>query len=69
MNKITIFLQKHIPNLRVNQDIGSELSYTLYADQVKTFERMFQDLEMNKDNLGILSYGVSLTTMEEVFMR
>lgn len=30
---------------------------------------MLKDLEENKDHLGILNYGISLTTMEEVFMK
>lgn len=33
------------------------------------FELLFAELEMNRDELGIASYGASVTTMEEVFLR
>lgn len=33
------------------------------------FELLFAELEMNKEELGIASYGASVTTMEEVFLR
>lgn len=29
----------------------------------------YEELEQRKDELGIASYGASITTMEEVFMR
>ncbi|KAF6732548.1 ATP-binding cassette sub-family A member 3 [Oryzias melastigma] len=37
--------------------------------QVSRFELLFAELEMNRDELGIASYGASVTTMEEVFLR
>lgn len=49
--------------------MGSELTYLLNEDQSSVFERMFRDLENNSEELGITSYGVSLTTLEEVFMK
>ena len=30
---------------------------------------LFSFLEQNKVNLGIMSFGASVTTMEEVFMK
>lgn len=33
------------------------------------FELLFAELEMNRDELGISSYGASVTTMEEVFLK
>lgn len=38
-------------------------------DQLKNFAKMFEDIDQLKDKLGIQSYGVSITTMEEVFLR
>ncbi|XP_067006390.2 phospholipid-transporting ATPase ABCA3 isoform X2 [Anabrus simplex] len=69
VDAVTGLLQRHIPSITVSQNIGSELSYLLSEDQSALFEKMFHDLEENKRNIGILSYGVSLTTMEEVFMK
>jgi len=30
---------------------------------------MFAEIEKEKESLGILGYGASVTTMEEVFMK
>ncbi|CAG7822963.1 unnamed protein product [Allacma fusca] len=63
------FLQNNIPSVRVKDDVGSELSYFLPADHSGKFSTLFEDLEKQKNDLGILSFGVGNTTMEEVFMR
>ncbi|XP_069685343.1 phospholipid-transporting ATPase ABCA3-like isoform X4 [Periplaneta americana] len=69
VDSVTRLLQEYIPDLVVDQNIGSELSYLLNEDQSSVFEGMLAKLEENKNKLGLLSYGVSLTTMEEVFMK
>ena len=50
-------------------NVGAELSYILPNDKVSAFAAMFTELETKKDELGILGYGASVTTMEEVFMK
>lgn len=54
---------------RVDQNHGAELSYVLPTENVTKFEMLFSDLEMNKEELKISSYGASQTTMDEVFIR
>lgn len=67
--KITQLLKQFIPDLEVYSDVGSELTYLLVDDQVQVFEPMLQQLETESERLGIRSYGISLTTLEEVFMK
>jgi ATP-binding cassette subfamily A (ABC1) protein 3 len=67
--KITNLLRKHIPNIQVHGNVGSELTYLLVENQSSVFEEMLQDLEQESEALGIRSYGISLTTLEEVFMK
>ena len=38
-------------------------------DDKPRFEALFVDLEENMTSLGVNSFGVSVTTMEEVFIR
>ena len=33
------------------------------------FEEMFTELDENREELKVSSYGASITTMEEVFIR
>ncbi|GJQ88078.1 hypothetical protein Trydic_g13091 [Trypoxylus dichotomus] len=69
VNGVTNILKAHIPNIKVETNIGSELSYILAENQSSVFEKMLRDLENGSRSLGINSYGISLTTMEEVFMK
>ena len=50
-------------------NVGAELSYILPDDKVSAFPAMFAELEESKDQLGILGFGASVTTMEEVFIK
>jgi hypothetical protein len=38
-------------------------------DEVKLFPELFEMMDKDKDMLRINSYGISITTMEEVFLR
>ncbi|XP_076054127.1 phospholipid-transporting ATPase ABCA3-like [Oratosquilla oratoria] len=66
---ITELLQQDIPNAELDQNVGAELTYLLPNTDVSKFEKVFSQIEENKEKLKISSYGVSLTTMEEVFLR
>jgi ATP-binding cassette subfamily A (ABC1) protein 3 len=66
---ITNLLRKHIPHVQVQAQAGSELTYQLSESDSNKFEEMLSDLEKNINQLGVRSYGVSLTTLEEVFMK
>jgi len=66
---ITRILRKSIPDAEIDQNVGAELSYSLPDTKSHLFPDMFQELEDKKVELGIASYGASITTMEEVFMK
>ena len=38
-------------------------------EEVKNFPALFDMLDRDKNSLRINSYGISITTMEEVFLR
>uniref|UniRef100_A0AAR5Q068 ABC transporter domain-containing protein n=1 Tax=Dendroctonus ponderosae TaxID=77166 RepID=A0AAR5Q068_DENPD len=67
--KVTTLLRKYISNIEVHSCIGSELTYLLAESQSYIFETMLRELEQHSYHLGINSYGISLTTLEEVFMK
>ncbi len=66
---VTGLLRKHLPGLRVATENESEISYLLPEDQIHIFKDLFRDLEENERNLNLNGYGVSLTTMEEIFLK
>eukprot|EP01029_Cantina_marsupialis_P013220 TRINITY_DN2925_c0_g3_i1.p1 TRINITY_DN2925_c0_g3~~TRINITY_DN2925_c0_g3_i1.p1 ORF type:complete len:1768 (+),score=518.71 TRINITY_DN2925_c0_g3_i1:83-5386(+) len=65
----TKFVRQYIPSASVISDVGAELSFRLPLESGVVFEKMLTDLENNKDQLGVASYGISVTTLEEVFLR
>jgi len=69
VDRVTEFLRRVIPDVVIDQNVGAELSYSLPEEMSHKFPDMFEDLERCKEELGIASYGASITTMEEVFMR
>ncbi|XP_055529126.1 phospholipid-transporting ATPase ABCA1-like [Wyeomyia smithii] len=69
VGEVTELLRKYIPGLIVESSIGTELSYLLEEENSTHFQPMLEDLESNVKRLNILDFGISLTTLEEVFMK
>ncbi|XP_028043813.1 ATP-binding cassette sub-family A member 1 isoform X2 [Bombyx mandarina] len=66
---VTEFFKTYIPDIKENTNIGSELTYILPNEYVSKFPDMFKDLEEKRELLKISSYGLSLASLEEVFMK
>lgn len=76
-------VHRHIPTATVVSEVGTEISFKLPLTSSSCFEEMFRELEscMKRSTLnsetgacenecaGIESYGISVTTLEEVFLR
>uniref|UniRef100_A0A671YNB1 ATP binding cassette subfamily A member 3 n=1 Tax=Sparus aurata TaxID=8175 RepID=A0A671YNB1_SPAAU len=69
VSEITRLVHMYVPNATMESSAGAELSYILPKESTSRFELLFAELEMNREELGIASYGASVTTMEEVFLR
>lgn len=67
---LTAYIQKIVNNAIFVEYIGSEASYIL-PDRGDTDSLMSlcDHLEKDKGSLGILSYGISDTSLEEIFLR
>ena len=50
-------------------NVGAEVSFQLPNAASKSFRALFEAFDANKDNLGIETYGISVTTLEEVFIK
>lgn len=66
---VTNVIKEHVPGAQMENNVGAELSYILPEESVGQFEGLFSQLEQQKGDLGIDSYGASVTTMEEVFLK
>jgi len=51
------------------QEVSSEITYQLPKEESENFKPFFAEFDDNLKALGINSYGVGVTTLEEVFLR
>ncbi|XP_010774590.1 ATP-binding cassette sub-family A member 1-like, partial [Notothenia coriiceps] len=65
--QVSGLIQGHVPAARLVEDLGHELTYVLPYSAAKdgAFAELFSDLDQKLAELGISSYGVSDTTLEE----
>ncbi|XP_037363345.1 phospholipid-transporting ATPase ABCA3-like isoform X2 [Talpa occidentalis] len=67
--EIAAVIHHHVPNATSEHNIGTELSFILPKEYKHRFEALFTDLENKQRELGIASFGASITTMEDVFLK
>ena len=54
--------------VQVLSDVGAELSFQLPLTSSNAFPELFATIERDSVTLGVQTYGISVTTREEVFM-
>eukprot|EP00123_Amoebidium_parasiticum_P015512 comp23006_c0_seq1/m.36687 comp23006_c0_seq1/g.36687 ORF comp23006_c0_seq1/g.36687 comp23006_c0_seq1/m.36687 type:complete len:1736 (-) comp23006_c0_seq1:41-5248(-) len=68
-NRAARLVKEHVPDARLLNNVGTELSFQLPTASAGAFEGLFDALDRQKTELAIPSYGVSCTTLEEVFLK
>jgi len=62
-------INSHVPEAKLLTDAGTEITFQLPFQSSQSFPPLFNYIDENDTSLGIRSYGVSVTTLEEVFIR
>ncbi|CAL1281885.1 unnamed protein product [Larinioides sclopetarius] len=62
-------IQRFIPEASVGSELEKEISFSLSTNTNNEFGDMFEELENRKSELGVLSFGITITTMEDVFLN
>uniref|UniRef100_A0A8C8RLL9 ABC transporter domain-containing protein n=1 Tax=Pelusios castaneus TaxID=367368 RepID=A0A8C8RLL9_9SAUR len=65
---ISSLVREYIPDATFTGQTENELSYTLPLENVDKFPALFCGLDSHSD-WGIINYGVSMTTLEDVFLK
>ncbi|XP_054026316.1 ATP-binding cassette sub-family A member 10-like [Dryobates pubescens] len=68
LQKVTSLVKQYIPNVIFSGHRQHELRYKLPLENVNKFPDLFSGIDSFSDQ-GILNYGVSMTTLEDVFLR
>ncbi|KAG8505142.1 ATP-binding cassette sub-family A member 6, partial [Galemys pyrenaicus] len=66
--KVTSFLNHHIPDAKLKTENKEMLVYTLPLEKTNKFPDLFCDLDKCSVQ-GVMSYDVSMSTLNEVFMK
>ncbi|XP_028617115.1 ATP-binding cassette sub-family A member 8-A-like [Grammomys surdaster] len=66
--RITTLVKQHIPDSKLSAESEGQLNYILPLERTNKFPDLCRDLERCPD-LGIENYGVSITTLTEVFLK
>uniref|UniRef100_A0A4W2G6L9 ATP-binding cassette sub-family A member 3-like n=1 Tax=Bos indicus x Bos taurus TaxID=30522 RepID=A0A4W2G6L9_BOBOX len=69
VKEISELIKYHIPEARLENNVAAELSFVLPKEYTDRFKALFTEMEDRQEELGIASFGISITTMEEVFIR
>uniref|UniRef100_A0A663MFY2 P-type phospholipid transporter n=1 Tax=Athene cunicularia TaxID=194338 RepID=A0A663MFY2_ATHCN len=71
MSPLAEVIHHHVPEAKLIESIGQELVYLLPNKHFKqrSYASLFRELEETLDDLGLSSFGVSDTPLEEVFLK
>ena len=63
------FITENVDGSRKVAEVSSEATYLLPKTASDEFPEFFRKLDNSLEQLGVTSYGVSMTTLEEVFLK
>ncbi|KAM5213444.1 ATP-binding cassette sub-family A member 10 isoform 2-T3 [Hipposideros larvatus] len=66
--RITSLIRQHIPDAKLTAETEEKLVYSLPLERTNKFSDLYSDLDKCSDQ-GIMNYGVSMTTLNEVFLN
>jgi ATP-binding cassette, subfamily A (ABC1), member 3 len=66
---VTSIVKKYVPQCELERYYGKEVTYTLPLESVDRFSSLFDSLEREGSLIGVESVAISMTTLEEVFLR
>ncbi|KAG1683894.1 ATP-binding cassette sub-family A member 17 [Nymphon striatum] len=69
VDTIANLVTRYVPNAQMESNMAAEMSFILPHESSPNFQGLFQEIEDNKETLGISGFGASITTMEEVFIK
>uniref|UniRef100_A0A8C2KSS4 P-type phospholipid transporter n=1 Tax=Cyprinus carpio TaxID=7962 RepID=A0A8C2KSS4_CYPCA len=71
IERITALVHHHVPEARLIEVIGQELTFLLPSRGFKhrSYASLFRELEETLADMGLSSFGVSDTSLEEIFLK
>ncbi|CAG9539480.1 unnamed protein product [Cercopithifilaria johnstoni] len=67
--QLLLAIRKHVPETEKQSATPQQITVLLPIECKKSFPGLFADLEQNAEKYGINSFGLSLNTLEQVFLK
>ena len=67
--QIIEYIRNFVPNMNVVSNVSAEIGMQLPKEDKGKFKELFEGLDANKSRLRIENYGISNSTLEEVFLK
>ncbi len=67
--KVGPYLEQKLGEVKKLHEVASEITYQIPTNLSHKFQKFFEDFDYSLDMIDISSYGISVTTLEEVFLR
>jgi ATP-binding cassette subfamily A (ABC1) protein 3 len=68
-DRVTAFIQRYIPNIVLERESSSEMIFGIRRSESKQIGQLIHALDEQSINIGVESYGLSMATIEEVFLK
>lgn len=62
-------MNSYMPNMSIERDIGYKVTFVLENKFEDQFPMLIDDLEETMQQLGVVSFRIRDTSMEEIFLR
>jgi ATP-binding cassette subfamily A (ABC1) protein 3 len=69
VTRLEKYVKHYVKETKVLTNVGSEIVLQLPSHASSVFPDLLASLDQNMTGLGIAEYGISVTTLEEVFLR
>ena len=68
-NPIIQTIAKYVSEYKILTNVATDLTIQLPLSYIEKFPALFNELDDKKGSLGFVEYGISVTTLEEVFLN
>ncbi|XP_054165011.1 phospholipid-transporting ATPase ABCA3-like [Oppia nitens] len=63
------FIRKFLPNVSLENETANEIRFGIDSDDCRYLPEFFDELDKQKQNLGVFSCGVNVSSMDDVFLK
>ncbi|UXI18727.1 anaphase-promoting complex [Sarcoptes scabiei] len=63
------FVRQNLPESKLENETGNEIKFTIAPEDTSRLPNFFEKLENEKQELGVYSCGVNVSSMDDVFLK